>query len=451
MTHVFAYAPHIETYQDMKNTYIYIIVLLLCLTGLQAQPVITPDIPSVKGYQVKVKTTQPYKTLYLTGHYGSQRYILDSVAVRKGKATFKSKAATPCGVYIVTPNKPEQITSHVLRNNDMDIILNKDNKFVLNMQDLTMEVSEENRLMHDIIYKTPSEEQSLRSREVKETAPQAFVSKYLMAAYGAKTEPGMSYPNLMRQYASVTDLTEPRLLCAPTPLFTHLEYTLTSDDFQYTDTLIRFMDFLLERPAAPAVRNYLISTTFQTLDVHNPDYDPVLIHLYDKYDHSWIEEGREGRYKRKIDNLRKIVPGAQIPELISHDKDGKAHSTNEIKNKYTVLWFWDPDCDHCQEMTPVLHKMYQENADKWDFEVFAVEVNDDHDRWMAFSNQHQLWDWTNLSTSMGDQNLDFIEYFDIMTTPVIFLIDNSNKHTIIARQITLNELEHFFETNQEKK
>ncbi len=433
-----------------RSIYIYIITLL-CLNGLQAQPVITPDIPTVKGYQIKVKTSQAHKTLYLTGYYGSQRYILDSAAVRNGKAMFKSKTATPCGVYTVTPNKPEQITSHAFRNDAMDIILNEGNKFTLNMQDLTIETSEENRLMHEIAYRTPADKQSSRSRELKETAPQAFVSKYLWASYGAKTEPGISFPNRMRQYASVTDLTEPMLLCAPTPLFTHLEYALNSDDFQNTDTLIRFVNFLLGRPTAPAVRNYLVGTIFQTLDVHNPDYDPVLIHLYDKYDRSWIEEGRESRYKHKIDNLRKIVPGAPIPELISHDKNGKAHSTNEIQNHYTVLWFWDPDCDHCQEMTPILHKMYQEHADEWDFEVFAVEVNDDHDRWVAFSDQHQLWDWTNLSTSMGDQNIDFIEYFDIMTTPVVFLIDNSNKHTIIARQLTLDELEHFFEKNQEKK
>ena len=145
-----------------------------------------------------------------------------------------------------------------------------------------------------------------------------------------------------------------------------------------------------------------------------------------------------------VSALRKVIPGAQIPELISHDIDGKAHSTLDIKAHYTVLWFWDPDCDHCQEMTPPLHQLYQEYGKDYDFEVFAVEVNDDYERWKAFSDKHQLWDWTNLSTSRGEANLDFIEYFDIMTTPVMFLIDNTQNHTIIARQITLDELRSFF-------
>lgn len=191
--------------------------------------------------------------------------------------------------------------------------------------------------------------------------------------------------------------------------------------------------------------NNIVSFYFQYFNTHNPDTDPLLIHIYDSYDRRWIPEGSEARYKRKVESLRKIVPGAHIPELISHDINGKAHSTNEINTHYTVLWFWDPDCDHCQEMTPILHQYYADNAERWNMEVFAVEVNEDHDRWVAFSDKHGLWDWVNLSTSMGQANLDFIEFFDIMTTPVMFLIDNTQEHAIIARQISLDELYNFFE------
>jgi SH3-like domain-containing protein len=87
-----------------------------------------------------------------------------------------------------------------------------------------------------------------------------------------------------------------------------------------------------------------------------------------------------------------------------------------------------------------LHDLYQKQADELGFEVFAVEVNDDYDRWKAFSEKHGLGDWVNLSTSMGETSVDYIEYFDIVTTPVILLIDNEKNHTIIARQMTLDEI-----------
>ena len=91
-------------------------------------------------------------------------------------------------------------------------------------------------------------------------------------------------------------------------------------------------------------------------------------------------------------------------------------------------------------MTPILHDLYQKRADELDFEVFAVEVNDDYPRWKAFSEMNNLSDWINLSTSMGETSVDYIEYFDIVTTPVILLIDNEKNHAIIARQLTLDAI-----------
>lgn len=221
-------------------------------------------------------------------------------------------------------------------------------------------------------------------------------------------------------------------------------YITTTDQYEATE-LTPLLDQAITACKSKKDFNNIVSFYFQCLNTHNPDLDPALVHIYDTYPHTWIPSGSEARYKRKIENLRKILPGAHIPELISHDIDGNAHSTKEIKTHYTVLWFWDPDCDHCQEMTPVLHQYYSDNAERWDMEVFAVEVNEDHDRWVAFSDAHNLWDWTNLSTSMGQANLDFIEFFDIMTTPVIFLIDNTQEYAIIARQLSLDELYDFFE------
>lgn len=423
-----------------------LILCLLLATGLWAQPALTPGIPTVKGYQVKVKDidsfykkakdTSPGK-LYLIGWYGADSYLLDSAVVRKGKALFKNKAEVPCGVYEMYDDNMIGLGY---------IILNQNNKFTFDLADRHFEGSEESQQMEQFRLKANNVSVENLCREMTETMPQSFLSKYVTAAYGhnAKAIGDPSVHDLLNKHLSATDLQEPRLLFAHVPVFRMIGDDIEETVFPNSDSVIRYIRFLLDRPMCQPVRNYIIRSLFSTLDVHNPDYDPALVYLYDNYDQSWIDEGDARRYKRKIDYLRRIIPGAEIPELISHDIDGKAHSTLDIKAHYTVLWFWDPDCDHCQEMTPPLHQLYQEHGKDYDFEVFAVEVNDDYERWKAFSDKHQLWDWTNLSTSRGEANLDFIEYFDIMTTPVMFLIDNTQKHTIIARQITLDELRSFF-------
>ena len=430
-----------------------LLLSLLLATGLWAQPALSPDVPTMKGYQVKVKNIDShYKKiagaknlcpgkLYLIGWCGAESYLLDSAVVRKGKALFKNKAEVPCGVY-------------GMFNDNMiglgDIILNHNNKFTFDLADNHVEGSEENQQLQQFRLKAKNVPVENLCREMTETMPQSFLSKFVTVTYGANALAidNPSLHDLLTRHLNATDLQEPRLLFSHVPVFRMIGDDIEVAVFPNSDSVIRHIRYLLDRPMCQPVRNYIIRTLFSRLDVHNPDYDPALVYLYDQYDHSWIDEGDARRYKRKIDNLRKVIPGAQIPELISHDIDGKAHSTLDIKTHYTVLWFWDPDCDHCQEMTPILHKMYQENAKNYDFEVFAVEVNDDYERWKAFSDKHQLWDWTNLSTSRGEQNLDFIEYFDIMTTPVMFLIDNTQNHTIIARQITLDELRSFFNSKK---
>lgn len=226
-----------------------------------------------------------------------------------------------------------------------------------------------------------------------------------------------------------------------------LGWYLSSDNFS-SDEIAEIVDEILGCAAAGGkaqVHNYCRVLYDILLSSGDPQLEGAMLRIYDMYDRGWIPEGRQRSVKRQMERARRLSPGAVVPELRAFDAEGKEHSTNDIRSKYTILWFWDPDCDHCQEETPVLHDFYSEKAEDLDFEVFAVEVNDDHERWRAFSEQHRLDDWVNLSTSMGEPNVDFIDYFDIVTTPVVVLVDNSKGGAIMARQISLSEIKDIIE------
>ena len=92
--------------------------------------------------------------------------------------------------------------------------------------------------------------------------------------------------------------------------------------------------------------------------------------------------------------------------------------------------------------TPQLHQFYLENADKYDFEVFAVSITEDIDRWKKTCKEMGL-SWINTCYAMGEPNYDFINYFNILTTPGSFLIDKD--HKIIMRSFSLDELQDFFQ------
>ncbi len=445
--------------RKLLNRFWILLLACLCTGSAYAQATNATGTPIVKKYNIKVKTTQQVEKLYIQGFIGPNYYLVDSAVVKKGTAVFKkNKCELPGGVYLLCYFDSTHTRSDVI----CEFIINKEPKFTINhtqhtdsasgylVNDITITGSEEN----DLLYAFRNRLMTVFTPNVREvcqeylaTTPESFAAKYIMAAYGSyQTDSDTPEKTEFKKQQIINDFdySEPRLLHAPLVTTQIIDqWVMREDD---TDTIIATMDNILKRCSNATVRNYFLGHFFSMMDQHDPVYDPVLVHLYDNYDHDWITEGREGSVKRKIESLRKVLAGAKIPELISHDIDGKAHSTNDIKSKYTVIWFWDPDCDHCQEMTPQLHQMYLDHSEDYNFEVFAVEVNDDYDRWKKFSDEHELWDWINLSTSMGDQNIDFIEYFDIMTTPVLLLVDNSNYHTIIGRQISLSELQKFFES-----
>lgn len=447
-----------------KRTHIRTITMLLALVlGLAGSVRAQMDEPcgcmtSVRNlvhYNIQVidkDIISNHKVLYLEGYQCGVPVYLDSAVVKGGKAKFKSKHPVEKGVYRLFYEKGGvPVWEIMLRNSHNSLMTygngyNKVGNFVCKSGSYEANYAS----LSDDIRHNPSAIVSVDAfRQIAEKysdAPGNSVEQYYLydvalSAYLSvlQENPQLTIPQSIYDYViSKLNLSDPLIWNSKSAIHPFISKYLTDNQIDNTEYLISTIDSLLAGCSRPGfLAAYLFNAYWASGE---PAYDPVMLHLYDKYDLPCCLGDRARVAKRKMDVVRKLAPGAQIPELTAYDIDGKQHSTNEIQTKYTILWFWDPDCDHCQEQTPILHDLYQEKADELDFEVFAVEVNDDYDRWTAFSEKHGLSDWINLSTSMGETSEDFIEYFDIVTTPVILLIDNEKNHVIIARQITLDEI-----------
>ena len=451
-----------------KRTHIRTLVVLLALV-LGTAGAVCAQKESVDGCMTSVRDRVNYhiqiidkdvisdqKVLYLEGYQCGTPCYLDSATVKNGKAKFKSKHPVDMGVYRLVYEKGGAPVWDIilLKSHTASMtyrpFFNKVGNYTCQSGYFAMNYAN----LSDKIYKTPSALTSVDTfRQIVDSyidAPGNMIEQFYMfdnilSAYLSVLEknPQQTIPKSIFDYVvSKLDLSSPLVWNSESSIHPFIAKYLTDNQIYDTEYLISTSESLLSACKEHNQTHYLAAYLFNAFwTTGEPTYEPVMLYLYDKYDlKCWLGD-RARLAKRKMDVVRKLAPGAQIPELTAYDIDRKQHSTNEIQTKYTILWFWDPDCDHCQEMTPILHDLYQEKADELNFEVFAVEVNDDYDRWTAFTQQHQLGDWINLSTSMGETSVDFIEYFDIVTTPVILLIDNEKNHTIIARQVTLEEVE----------
>jgi len=132
--------------------------------------------------------------------------------------------------------------------------------------------------------------------------------------------------------------------------------------------------------------------------------------------------------------------------MIDENNTGFA-ATDQVKADQILIWFWEPDCSHCQKATPEIQKFYVKfnqltyRTNLKNLETYAVYLPRGIDDWENFTNslkhwfefvkKHDLNVWINTWDPYGETN--FRELYDIYSTPVSYLLEPDGK--IIAKRI----------------
>lgn len=429
--------------------YIILLFSLFMLTLLQAQ----------EGYDITISLDNvPDKMLYLVGFYGDDAVMFDSAKVKhKRDFYFKyNKREMPSGIYWLI-NKNRDVY--------MELLVDKDRHFTIKttMDQLwswrEMTGTEENKVFFGYQLRAAYDSDvSALAQEFVDRSPESLLAKYLKAKYFtidmsgayAGMESASSDDSVAHEYAWVADhyfddldLGDARLL--HTPLHIDLDEYFRHIVIPHPDTLIRRVDWFLARTGdCAATRNFYLQKLYHLFNDDTPEGKAVLVHLYDTYCPSgtceWLDYAQARVFKRNVVRMRRLLPGAAVPPLEAYDMNGKLLKSADISADYVVIWLWDPDCDDCVEQTPKLYEFYKKNRELYNFEVYAVSITDDVDRWRAFVENNHL-DWLNTSFGKGEPNYDFADYFDVLTTPGIFLIRKN--HTMVAAQFPLEELQDY--------
>ncbi len=127
--------------------------------------------------------------------------------------------------------------------------------------------------------------------------------------------------------------------------------------------------------------------------------------------------------------------------------DGKKFNIYDLKKKFTLVYFYEPTCGHCQMTTPKIHDVYEKYKDKG-FEVVAIYLMTDKKEWTDFIEKNKLQDWTNAWDP--DRESYYWTFYDTSTTPGVYLLDKDKK--IIAKKIDAESLDRIlnYEINERK-
>ena len=433
-----------------------------------------------QGYEIEVTINDLADAeIYLGYYYGDKTYVKDTVRLdNKGKGEFKADTLLPQGVYIVVlPSKNyfdlligddqqfaiETTSDDLVKN--MKFTGSKENQAFKEYQELMMSNNKKSSELQAKLKELDRSSDSARlirkeleqmSRTVKDKINE-FAQTYEGSMFSViihvvknpeipeiEIPEGINNPDSVRwfhsynynrqHYFDYIDFKDERFLY--TPVFHNKVNTyFTKILIQDPDTINHYIDIV----AAQAEGNdemfqYLMRyfiNTFQRSNIMG--MDKVFVHvaenyyLTDKVD--WVDENTLQRIKEQVAKLRFNLIGNKAQDLKMETSTGEYASLLDIDAKFTILYFFEPDCGHCKKVTPKIKEIYAD-FDRSDLEVFAVYTQRDKDDWLEYINNNQL-NWINVWDPSNTSNFRF--FYNIYSTPTIYLLDEDKK--IIAKRI----------------
>lgn len=286
---------------------------------------------------------------------------------------------------------------------------------------------------------------------------------------GVVTDSNYVYNYYIAHYWDGIDFKNPGLV--HTPVF-HRRLDIYFSDkglVQVPDTITRYADWLLgqmdQQDQSDLVFQYslnFITTKYQNVRIMG--MDQVLVHLGKNYYCApnnkayWIKPDAVVRLCEQVRRTGNVLLGKKaIPLILTDSTEVNWINFYDLKSEYTVLYFWDPGCTHCQVNTPQLQTLYTQKFKPRNIEVYAVAraTGDDFEAWKKFIRDHQLT-FTNvgltkavydqymkdprpLLTHTTSESLNYSDTYDVFSTPLILVLDKDK--IIRYKQISISQLE----------
>lgn len=428
-------------------------------------------------------------TILLAYHYGDKQYIRDSVAIdSKGHGIFKGNEALPQGIYmIVLPGRKYfeilmaedqqfNITCsyndffNTLRftGSDENSYFNQyqkkwgalqqqatdiNRRIQLNRQNSdSLIILSEKQKFHEQKMKSylneviSANDNNLLSVLVKSMLP-LMVPEFKVPA-GTHNPDSikwvMKYNYNVEHFFDNIDFTDERLLRTPL-LYARLEAFFSNVVLQSVDSINKQIDKLMQKCKG----NYKI---FQFVSVYlfnhfrESEYmghDAVMVKLADDIYLSgkadWVSKEFKDDLRKQVELLRHNLIGMKAENLVMNSYKGIYVSLYDVGKPFTIVYFWEPNCGHCQEATPKL-KAYYDKSKNDGIEIFAVCTTGDKPAWIKYIEENGLT-WINGWDPERSTHFDY--FYNVQSTPMIYILDRNKK--IIAKKIAVDDIASFIE------
>ena len=424
-------------------------------------------------------------TVYLAYYYGESTFVRDTARTNAGSFSFDGKASLRQGVYFLVLNKTRLIDFVVGQDQQfkmesdtsdlagkMVVTGDPDNSlFFENMHFNMARHTEAEPFIKLIQDSTVSDEKKAEAREqfakINDKVNQyqeGLISKHpgTITARLLKANKPVEIPEppkladgsidstfqlrwYREHFFDNFDLADDALIQMPRPIYQQkINEYLDRLYLQHPDSLWRGIQFIVSK-AKKNQETYKYAVWVCVLKYQQPEImglDELYVDLYDTYFETgemnfWANEKLRQNLKDQADRFRKSLIGNQGANLIMQDVNLKPRKLYDIKNKYTILYIFDPDCHACKEETPKLVNFYAQK--KFDVEVFAVSADTSMAKMKNYIKEMGM-KWITVNgprTYVGP----YQDLYDANTTPTLYVLDEKKK--IIGKKIPAEKLQDF--------
>jgi thiol-disulfide isomerase/thioredoxin len=456
-------------------------LIALVITALQAK--------SQNQYKIEFKI-KGWKdtTVYLGHYYGESTLVRDTAVVKNEQFVFDGKDKLAQGVYFLVLDKTKLFDFVVGQNtffsmetnaadyvNEMVVKGDEDNKlffenlkyigerskevepFIKVLQDSTLK-EDKKKSARDAFSKVNEKVVAFQNNMVAKHAT-TLTARLIKAtqqidvpAPPKKANGTIDSTFQLRYYRQHFfdnfDLADDALIRMPRPFYNektkeYLEKLFVPAPDTITKEINRLAAIAKKNPETYKYFVYNCMVMYQQPEIMG--LDEVFVNIYDKYFASgemdfWVTAPVKKNLKDHADKIRSSMIGRAGANLIMQDQNLQPRSMYDIKNKYTILYIFDPDCGHCREETPKLVDFYLKNKLKYNFEVYAVAADSSLTKMKNFIKEFKTpWITVNGPRSYTKEHYSKLYHSD--TTPTIYILDDKKK--IIAKKLPVKQLDDF--------
>jgi hypothetical protein len=427
-------------------------------------------------------------TAYLGYYYGESTFIKDTARINStGNLTFDGKKELSHGVYFLVLNKTrlfefvvsntqefsmETSTEDYIKNmvvkGDVDnklffenMLFNVDRHkeaepFIKILQDSTLNEADKETARKD--FEKINEKVNTYQDELIAKHPNTMTAKLLKATKQVKVPEPPKLANgkvdstfqlkwYRQHFFDNFDLADDALIRLPRPIYQEkIHEYLDKLYLPNADSLQKGIDFIVSR-SRKNQETFKYSVWMCVVKYQTPEImglDEVYVNLYDKYFAKgemdfWVNANLKKNLKEQADRFKRSLVGRKGANLIMLDQQLKPRALYDIKNKYTILFIFDPDCGHCKEETPKLVSFYNSNRKKYDYEVYAVSADSSMAKMKEYISSMKM-PWITVN---GPRTLvgPYQDLYDANTTPTLYILDEKKK--IIAKKLPVDKIAEF--------